>query len=612
MIIYSYVFKRSLLLMNSVMNQADLHYKVILSSPEHHYFDVTLTIANPDPNGQVLRLPAWIPGSYMIRDFAKNIVQFEANCDGKRLSHTRVDKSSWQLARATQQVTVNYRIYAFDPSIRAAYLDFGYGFANGTSLFLEVLGHSELPVQVEIKMPSHSRLKAWSCATTLTALKLDDRGFGQYQASNYDELIDHPLLMGELTYIPFQVRGVLHRLVLAGKHYASQEKLAAHLTQICEAEHELWGESPEFERYDFLTIVTENGFGGLEHRSSTALMCPRETLEFGTEDTPSDGYLDFLSLCSHEYFHNWNIKRLKPKAFIPYELDQEAYTRELWWYEGVTSFYDDLMLFRAGVIDEARYLKLLSKTLSRGLRGVGHTRQSLEESSFLAWTTFYQQNENAMNAISSYYAKGACVALFLDLSLRSKEKSLDDVLRALWQQFGTNWKGTTFDEIFSVIEDLGGKDIAQQTRALVEDPKPPELEPLLQEHGLNVTKIASDPLTLLPSADSPKTNVFFGAAMKETSSGLEVLRVMEDSPAARAGLSAKDTLIAVDHLKATSKQWNKMLTRFQPGQECAIHFFKDHQLHESIVVWQAPKEDSYVLELAEGGTLPWDLLTAKA
>ncbi|RTE87198.1 MULTISPECIES: M61 family metallopeptidase [Gammaproteobacteria] len=590
------------------MTATPIHYKVELASPEHHYFKVTLRINRPNPSGQALRLPAWIPGSYMIRDFAKNIVTFEANSDTKTLGYTRSDKSTWLIEPCADPIEVTYLVYAFDASIRAAYLDFTYGFANGTSLCMEVLGQSNENVSLEVTTPASSRLGSWEVATTLPTVNVDHRGFGLFEAENYDALIDHPMLFGELTKIPFQVNDIPHRLVLVGKHYANQEALAKDLTTICSAQHKLWGESPDFSRYDFLTIVTENGFGGLEHRSSTALMCPRETLECGNKDTPKESYLDFLSLCSHEYFHNWNIKRLKPESFIPYQLDSESYTNELWWFEGVTSYFDDLMLYRSGVIDVNQYLKLLAKTLSRGLKGVGHTRQSLEESSLMAWTTFYQQNENAPNAISSYYAKGAVLACYLDLKLMEIGFSIDQLLQNLWEQHGRTAKGTTFDKILNAIAELGSRELADEIKLLVTQPTTPPIQELLEKHGVQVSQVASHPLTLLPTAEMDSATTYFGAALKETSAGLEVVRVLEDSPAAKAGVSAKDVVIAIDGLKATAKQWQLALQRFSPGQSTRIHYFRDHTLLNAEVEWEAPPQDTYVLSCALESALPWKKL----
>ncbi|CUS49032.1 MAG: putative protease with the C-terminal PDZ domain [Idiomarinaceae bacterium HL-53] len=582
-----------------------IQYTLRLDQPQHHYFDVTMQIPSPAKDGQILYLPAWIPGSYMIRDFAKHIVEFEARCEGKTLTYERLDKSTWKIEPATGPLVIQYRVYAFDASIRAAYLDFNYGFANGTSVFLAAKGFEQVPQQVSIESSSHPSLAGWQVATTLQGHTTKDTGFGSYIAANYDELIDHPILFGELTSIHFIASNRPHRLVLVGKHYASKEHLASDLARICEEQHQLWGEVPDFKRYDFLTIVTQNGFGGLEHRSSTALMCPRGSLEFGSGDLPRPEYVEFLSLCSHEYFHNWNIKRLKPQAFIPYQLGSESYTPELWWYEGVTSYYDVLMLYRAGVVNLEAFLSRLNQTLTRGLREPGSTRQALSESSFLAWTTFYQQNENAVNAISNYYAKGAVLAFYLDLKLHLQHSSLDDLLRLLWEKYGKNSKGTTMNIIFNEIEKLAGKSVFQDIEALVTQPTQIKVDELVEHFGLKLQRSATHPITLQPTSEPRFEKVELGAALKEAHIGMEVQRVIEGSAAAFAGLSAKDTLIAIDGLQANASQILRVLMNFTPGETCTVHFMRDQRLLERELTWQAPRMDNLRLEVTNASHLPW-------
>ncbi|RUO44107.1 aminopeptidase [Aliidiomarina taiwanensis] len=582
--------------------------RIDLASPHHHYFDVSLSFEQPDPDGQVLRLPAWIPGSYMIRDFAKHIVSFEASSSSGALEYIRPDKSTWQLAPTEGPVTVRYRVYAYDASIRAAYLDLHYGFFNGTSLCLEVLGQSQQPHQVTLVPPLDPALTQWQVATGMPVASVDHNGFGSYQAENYDALIDYPFLLGELSRISFHASGIPHELVLVGKHYASQAKLAEDLTKICEAQHTLFGGAPDFDHYLFLTIVTDNGFGGLEHRNSTALMCPRDALEYGSAEAPRDAYVEFLSLCSHEYFHNWNIKRLKPKSFLPYQLDQESYTEQLWFYEGVTSFYDDLMVYRAGCISAEAYLKRLESTISRGLRGQGPRRQNLVESSQLAWTTFYQQNENAVNAISSYYAKGAVVAACLDLLLRKTSAglhSLDTVMHNVWATYGVTGLGTSQEELLAVCNPEQHADITAFLEAALYSTKPLPWQALLAELGVQAEFSPFDPISQHMRTQGELPQVELGAGLQACPQGFNVQRVMEGSAAAFAGLSAGDTLIALDGLHATEKSLKLAQQRFQPGDTVSIHFFRDAQLHHSQLTWQAPVPEQVQLTLADPARFPW-------
>ncbi|MCC5855097.1 MAG: M61 family metallopeptidase [Idiomarina sp.] len=581
------------------MSSPVIHYHVFASEPHHHYFDVTLEITDPDPNGQLLRLPAWIPGSYMIRDFARHIVEFEASCDKTAVTYTRPDKSTWQLEPCQGSIFVKYRVYAFDNSIRAAYLDHTYGFFNASSLCLEVVGQSYLPCLLNLHPPTDPFLSKWRTATGLHKDKVDERGFGCYRASDYAELVDTPVLLGELTQATFEVNNTPHHLVLAGKHYANLQKIIEDLTKICTEQQALFGEAPDFEEYYFLTIVTTDGYGGLEHHNSTALMCARESLET-IESKRSPAYLDFLSLCSHEYFHNWNVKRLKPKEFIPYQLTHETYTDQLWFYEGMTSYYDDLMVLRAGIMTQEEYLVALGKLISRALRGAGPARQSLVESSTLAWTTFYQQNENAQNAISSYYSKGAVVALLIDLMIREAsngKESLDDVFRALWESYGKNLKGTTVDDLINALARTD--EIRNFLQTALYQPNELPWRHWLEKSGLTIDMAASDPITMQPGPAGAEQIVGLGAVFSEQPDGMQIQRVFEHSAIANAGLSAKDTLVAVDNIKCTAKTLKLLQQRFQPGDRVIVHFFRDEQLFNRELTFAVPIRDNIQLSLTE-------------
>ncbi|WP_267880163.1 M61 family metallopeptidase [Shewanella marina] len=294
--------------------------------------------------------------------------------------------------------------------------------------------------------------------------------------------------MGEFTLAHFSAGGVPHDVVLTGRHFANMERLCQDLQKICEYQINLFGGKAPFERYLFLTTVLDNGFGGLEHRSSTALMCGRNDLPTSIDMPLNDHYRTYLSLCSHEYFHSWNVKRIKPACFTPYQLDKETYTRQLWAYEGITSYYDDLLTYRSGVVDNQNYLDMLSQTMTRVYRGQGRFKQSLKDSSFNAWTKFYQQDENAANAIVSYYTKGALFALFLDLTMRLDshgQLSLDDVMQVLWQEHGETEIGTNEQSHQEIAERLLGRDMSEEFSYLSRTDDIP-LAPLLERFGVEL------------------------------------------------------------------------------------------------------------------------------
>jgi len=423
-----------------------VQYRIVPVDPALHLFDVTLIIAKPAADGQLVSLPAWIPGSYMIREFARNIVNMSARCDGRKLRLTKLDKHSWQAAPCKGELQIQYQVYAWDLSVRAAHLDQTHGFFNGTSVFLKVHGKESLPHIVDIQPPEGDAYATWRVATSLPEHKARRHRFGTYIASDYDELIDHPVEMGEFELIRFDAQGVPHEMAITGRVPALDKvRLAEDLKKICESQiafFEPASKAAPMDRYVFLTLAVGDGYGGLEHRASTALICARNDLPVIGQTEMSDAYRGFLGLCSHEYFHTWNVKRIKPAVFAPYDLSQENYTTLLWLFEGFTSYYDDLMLLRAGVIDSGAYLKLIEKTINNVHRGSGRLKQSVAESSFDAWTKYYRQDENAPNAIVSYYAKGSLVALLLDLVIRRDtqgRRSLDDVMRALWRSYGRDF-----------------------------------------------------------------------------------------------------------------------------------------------------------------------------
>ena len=352
-----------------------IHYTISAAQPRAHVFDVTCRVAAPDPTGQRFFMPAWIPGSYLVRNYARHVIDFAASADGKPVAAHKLDKSTWRCAPCGGPLTVRYRVFAWDASVRGSHLDSRHGFFNGVCVFMEVHGQEHEPVSVDIEPPAGATA-SWRVATSMTRAGAEEWGFGRYRAADYDELIDHPVEMGVVDVIDYAVANVPHYVVLRGHHACNGERLAADLTRICAEHVALFGELPEMDRYVFLTNVLGKGYGGLEHRASSALVCSRHELP-GTDSGMSKDYRRFLGLASHEYFHLWNIKRIRPAAFTPFGLSDESYTELLWVFEGITSYYDDLALVRSGVIDEASYLELVSETVARVLSVPGHRWQSL-------------------------------------------------------------------------------------------------------------------------------------------------------------------------------------------------------------------------------------------
>ncbi|MDH5692734.1 MAG: peptidase M61, partial [Gammaproteobacteria bacterium] len=311
------------------------HYTVKPVRPEAHVYEVTLHIPEPIAGGQIVHMPAWIPGSYMIRDFAKNIVQLWAESEGRMLAVDKVDKQTWQVESCERDLCLRYEVYAWDLSVRAAHLDKTHAYFNGTSLFMAAQGLEDRPCTLELLSPDGKEYQLWKVATAMPRLNAEEFGFGTYQAANYDELIDHPVEIGQFDHIRFEACGVPHDVVITGAHNADLERIARDLKPICEAQIAFFGGKAPVDYYLFMVMVVGNGYGGLEHRASTSLLCSRDDLPAFSAKELSEPYKLFLGLCSHEYFHTWNVKRIKPEKFLPYDLRSESHTRLLWVFEGI-------------------------------------------------------------------------------------------------------------------------------------------------------------------------------------------------------------------------------------------------------------------------------------
>ena len=590
----------------SQKKQSAIHYTIVPRDLAGHLFNVTLTVANPDPDGQTFALPAWIPGSYMIREFARNIVRIRAERDGAAVALTKLDKHTWRAAPGAGPLTLHYEVYAWDLSVRAAHLDQTHGFFNGTSVFLRVLGQEATAHQVDIQRPADAAAKTWRVATAMKEIGAKRYGFGTYGAANYDELIDHPVEMGDFELATFEAHGIPHDIVITGRvPNLDMARLQADLKAICETQiafFEPITRRAPLERYVFMTMAVGDGYGGLEHRASTALICARADLPSTANQKsgePGDGYLQFLGLCSHEYFHTWNVKRIKPAVFAPYDLQVENYTPLLWLFEGFTSYYDDLMLVRAGIIGETTYFKLQAKTVGGVLRGSGRTKQSVAESSFDAWSKYYRQDENSPNAIISYYTKGSLIALAFDLTIRAKTggaKSLDDVMLALWDRYGRDFypsvgRGVTEQEVEALFDEVSGL----------------KLKPLFDRYVRGVEDL---PLAKLYAPFGVKlvderkgSKVSLDAGIGRDPLGARLTQVHEGGAAHLAGLSALDVVIAIDGLRVNGNPSNvdALLARYRVGDRVPVHAFRRDELMAFDVTLQGDRVAGITLSQAVAG-----------
>jgi predicted metalloprotease with PDZ domain len=477
-------------------------------------------------------------------------------------------------------------VYAFDSSVRAAYLDTERAFINPSSLCLAVNGQESLPCALILIPAKEASTSHWTVQTGLCPAKVDSQGYGFYLAKNYDDLLDHPIDLGEFQMAHWKSNGVSHSMAIQGCiHEVDLERLATDLQAICTCTMNLFepkAKTAPFQNYLFLVNAVLAGYGGLEHRNSTALLCKRDQIP--QINTPLDeaAYREFLGLCSHEYFHAWLVKRIQPKAFQPYQLDRRSHTRLLWLFEGFTSYYDDLQLLRSNRIDLKTYLKLVANNWNGILRGPGRLKQSLADSSFDAWTKYYQADENTPNAVVSYYGKGALLALGLDLKIRAFTKnhqSLDDVMRAIWQRHGVTLEGIAESGLDAIILDVLGSGFTKTWNEF-------------QSHYIGgvedipIQKWLPNSIAVKPKSQTKleQIKLQLGLRHSDANGWLKVTHVLDGGAAQLAGLAAGDLLASINGERITAARWNQVLSSLISGQVIQICFYRDDLEHECMTV----------------------------
>jgi len=578
---------------------ADPRYTVSLPDPATHRYLVRCDLPGTATQALSFRLPAWIRGSYLVRDLAKHVFDVQAWRNDQSVTIERLDKSTFTVAAGAGALRLEYTVNAFDESVRKAFLDTRRGFFNGSSLFYCPDGFRDSRFEVMIEAPRGAAFRDWKIATAMPAVDVDAQGFGLYAAENYEALIDHPFELGTFRRFEFEADGVPHALVISGRVEADFTRVTTDLSKICAVQRTMFGSEPALDRYLFLTNVVAAGYGGLEHRASTALISSRADFPRPGQPAQSKEYRGFLGLCSHEYFHLWNVKRITAQSFQRSDLAREAYTRDLWHYEGVTSYYDDLFVLRAGVIDAPTYLDALAEQATRLQRSPARTRHTLADASFETWIKYYQPDENSLNASTNYYVKGALAALCVDLRLRrDTAATLDDVMRALWTRYGREGRGVPEGGLETVAADVSGLDLRPLFDQLLRSTEELPLEASLADFGVKAE------LRACTSAidDGGRTHAkgaipWVGLRMRPGDT--TITAVLDDSPALAAGLSAGDQLIALDGLRLTAPQWSRRLEALTPGVAVPLHYFRGDELFITTLVPRAAPLDTWTFTLAD-------------
>jgi predicted metalloprotease with PDZ domain len=576
---------------------AGIAYRLSMPDRHTHLFHVELLIRQvEDPVSLVM--PSWTPGSYLLREFPRHVQNFSAESgNGTALPWRKTDKNTWRVESEGGDLRIRYEVYANELTVRTSHLDASHGYVNGTSVFMYVDGREREPLTLQIDVPGDWRIT--------TALPAGERP-GCFLATGYDELADSPIEMGTHETIEWEIDGRSHRYALWGRGNYDAEQLVADTSKIVLATKALFGSLP-YEQYTFIVHLVSSGYGGLEHRNSTSLLVDRWTFR-GKE------YEQFLGLVAHEFFHVWNGKRIRPEPLGPFDYTRENYTRNLWVIEGLTTYYTDLVLRRAGTISVERYLERLSEAINRLQSLPGRRVQSLEESSFDTWIKFYRPDEHTPNAQISYYQKGALVGLLLDLKIReatANQRSLDDVMRVLWERYGE--QDIAFPEfgdggIEAVAEEVCGEDLTPFFDAYLRGTEELDYERYLSAAGLTLDLAAPDdgsdtattsgardgraivaakpaaPPVAEPVANPPGTEARLGIRMKQDAGRLVVTHVLADTPAYAAGLNSGDEILALDGLRVNLKSLPARLDEADPGDVLEFAIFR----HDELMTLQVP------------------------
>lgn len=549
-----------------------IYYQVAMPAPETHLFEVTLRITGWQSRVLDLKMPVWTPGSYLVREYARHLQDFAVHAEAQALPWTKVSKHHWQIhSQGNTDLTVTYRIFANELTVRTNHLDETHGYFNGAALFFFIPGYEDCPMELAIAPPHPD----WRVATALPPLPGRANCFW---AKDFDTLVDSPVEVGIHQRHPFEALDKPHELVVWGTGNYSVSQLIADIQKIIAVEATLFGGLP-YDRYLFLLHLTGQGFGGLEHKDSCCLIYQR----FGFRE--AEKYHRFIQLVAHEFFHLWNVKRIRPQALETFDYEQENYTPSLWFCEGATSYYDLVLPLRAGIYTGRTYLAALGQEISRFLTTPGRKVQPLAESSFDAWIKLYRPDANSPNSQMSYYLKGEMVSLLLDLLIRAKSgnrRSLDDVMRQMWHQFGKAEIGYTPEQLQQVLESVAELDLTDFLSLYLET-----TEDLPFDHYLA-------PFGLCLKAEGVDNGVPTLGMTVKTEAGREMIKfVQSGSPAQRAGIDPGDELLALNGLRVTAEQLTSRLRDYQSGDTLQITFFHQDELKSRAITLDPPQPTRY-------------------
>ncbi len=568
----------------------DISFTVAMQRPHTHLFDVDIAIKRTanGPQEEALVMPVWTPGSYLVREFARHVQDFAAaDAAGQPLKWEKTNKDTWRVVtNGAREWHATYRVYANELSVRTSELNSSHAFWNNANLLMYLEGFLKSPSTVRVLAPD-----VWKVATGLPPVLGQKNTFC---AENFDVLYDSPFEASNFKTIVFNVKGVPHRIVIDGEGNYDPERMRRDVQKIVETQAELMGEIP-YRDYTFILHLRADAGGGLEHLNSTALGYPRFGFRIRTGDratsaapnasgAPERDYRGFLSLVSHEFFHLWNVKRIRPDALGPFDYTQENYTKVLWVAEGITDYYADLFLRRAGLVTDSEFLAATARSIQSLQNTPGRLEQSVEESSFDAWIKYYRQDENSINSQISYYDKGALLGLLLDLEIRKRSggaKSLDDVMRYLYAEFFKKNRNYGPVDFQKACELMAGSSLEEFFNKYVRGKEELDFNTALAAAGLRL------------DTTSGAGGVYFGADVTQEDDRLVVRRVYAGSPAYEQGLNAGDQVVALDNMRVTRDFFNARMAEKKPGDLINLTIFRFDDLSTLLIKLGERREGTY-------------------
>ena len=569
------------------MNQEgiSISYHVSMPQPENHLFKVRLEIDNWQETSLNLRMPVWTPGSYLVREYVRHLQNFSAKntLKNKDLATKKIAKNSWLIeTNNDEKITISYQMYANELTVRTNHLDATHGFFTGAALFFYIPNYENIPISITIETPHPD----WQITTALPQVSTKKNTF---VAENFDTLVDSPFEIGLQSKHNFTVEDKSHQWVIWGEGNIEIDRIIEDTKKIIQTESEMFGGLP-YDNYFFLLHLSASGFGGLEHKDCTVLNYPR----FGFKD--KDKYNRFLQLVTHEFFHLWNVKRIRPQALEKFDYDQENYTPSLWFCEGSTSYYDMILPVRSKIYDRQECLKLLSKDISQYLNTRGRKIQPLAESSYDAWIKLYRRDTYSNNNQISYYLKGQFIALFLDLIIRNNtnnENSYDDVMRVMWQKFGKDEIGYSPQQLITEIETIAQTDLTEFFHLYLQTTTELPFNEYLAPFGLTLEAKQEDDEKVVP---------YLGITITKQDCTDKITFVDADSPAGKVGIDAGDELLAIDGYRVTSDNLTQRLEDYQAGDTIQLTIFHQEELQTFSVTLDSPKPSSYEIKIIDNPT----------